>query len=221
LTTTIRPYGKATLGIVFEGDWTVIGDWHEVQEDGIWVKKLAETDGRRPTTKAYLAARLAHPKGNIELPALPFPFDDEGFFEFYEACGQCDLIESTYANDDDSIDSAALTRLRDTSPHAGQLVARYLMRKYDVSLDGFSAPPMLPSPRPQNRSELHERRILERLQSLGYEPQSLPPQRRGLKNVTQRAARESLVKARTMTEASFDHAWQSLRNSGAIVQQTL
>lgn len=120
-------YGKQAFGTLLNFDWSELGDHYEVRDDGIWVVPPSGNEARlmTPTVRAF---RLAHPTGNLDEPALPFPFTVGQFRAFCESrpLFTDDYIDAIYVNDDKSLDEQALDELAAVNAPAAELVRALL-----------------------------------------------------------------------------------------------
>ena len=119
-------YDKHAIHALIDFNWTNLGNSLEFREDGIYVppprRAASLTDGE-------LRHLLAHPKNDIGLPALPFPFTVADFIAFCESASIFDwsFVEAPYSNDDGTCDEEAITRLEQLSRPAAALVKARLL----------------------------------------------------------------------------------------------
>jgi hypothetical protein len=71
---------------------------------------------------------------------------------------------------------------------------------------------------PESRLRAQERRILEIIRALGYDPKNLPKNKSGRPGV-KAAVRKAAGKALFQSGKVFDLAWERLRNDGSILDQ--
>lgn len=119
-------YGREAFRALLDFDDSRLEARLVMKDDGIWVRPLEQPVEVVGESEAQ--ALLAHPTGNLDEPALPFPFDAEQFRAFCESAPlfEWETITARFTNDDESLDVPALEKLRSLNPTAAALVRQYL-----------------------------------------------------------------------------------------------
>ena len=86
-----KPYGQETFRAFLEFNDEALERRLELRDDGVRVRPLAAPDAAR--TPEELRLRLLHPSGNLDSPALPFPFSADDFLRFCQSA-PCSLMNS-------------------------------------------------------------------------------------------------------------------------------
>lgn len=206
-------YGKQAIAALLNFDWSNLGDYYNVCDDGIWVVPPSSYEARlmTPTARAF---RVAHPTGDLDRPALPFPFTAGQFSAFCDSCRHfaIDHIDAIYSNDDDSLDERALAELASVSAPAAELVRALLAGKAHGTEQ--PVPAALPPPR-EKAPDRHLRLLREILRKLGHEGESVPLEKGGakgsdLKRKAFAMATSAEYAKQGLTPRTFKSAWERL-----------
>lgn len=166
-------YGKQAIAAILHFDWSLLPDWYEVRETGIFVLPPSALEVRSlplfdlavrlpdeplKVQPGQLVARVAHPQTDIDQPALPFPFTEEDFFAFCDSCPlfSWDRLELIYSNDDKALDENALAALRSVSRPAERLARAWLSRESAPYSQSSAGPLATPTSKSGTRSKLSE-----------------------------------------------------------------
>lgn len=198
-----KTYGKNTLGALLNFDWSGLGNWYELRDDGIRWK--APTGVLSPSEREF---RMKHPTCDLDKPALAFPFTVDEFIAFCDVhpTFAWEYIDGLYSNDDDLLDEVALAELARESPSSAELARAWLTRTGGASPDGARPRAGVPAHRAQ------EDAILAKLRELGHEPLKLQPAGPGMKSPAKQSVRDALG----YSDEVFRKAWKRLSRDSRI-----
>jgi len=163
-----------------------------------------------------LAFRVTHPTGDLDMPALPFPFTADQFIAFCNSCLYFPIedIAMKYSNDDDSLDERALAELAMLSLPAAELVRTLLTGEgYCAGRHAAVATSQIP---PREKALDRNLRLLrEILRRLGNDGESVPLEKGGARGSGLK--KEALAMSSTpefagqgLTPRNFREAWERI-----------
>ena len=210
---TTKTFGEqAIVALLFKEGWPGLGNRHERRDDGIWVVPPLAHELQCLSDEAA-AARVAHPLGDLDRPALRFPFTATEFRAFCKShpMFEWDFIESPFFNDDDSLDGPAIAKLAQRSQPAAELVRLLL-----TGAESLDMQPTEARAKAEKATAKQDRLLREILVGLGISLDAIPRDKGGKvrpdtpKSKARVVALAPEYAAQGFTARTFRAAWERL-----------